>query len=81
MGSKCLAVPKPKSLIFAEPTHENLTETPEQAPEGAGHGRPDFCEARSGMTEYMDSKEVIVCLIYGNWCLIFIDMFRKYKSW
>ena len=74
-------VPTPMSVPEAawinKPLHnENLTETLEHAPEGAGHGRPNFCEARSGMTEYMDSKEVIVCLIYGNWCLLFIDMFR-----
>lgn len=37
-----------------------LTETPEQAPEGSGHGRPDFCESRSGMTEYEKSTEVFV---------------------
>ena len=58
-------VPTPMSVPEAawinKPLHnENLTETLEHAPEGAGHGRPNFCEARSGMTEYVDSNEVIV---------------------
>ncbi len=58
-------VPTPMSLPEAawinKPLHvENLTETPEQAPEGAGHGRPDLCEARSGTTEYGYDNEVII---------------------
>ena len=52
-------MPAPEAVWINKPLHhEHLTETPEKAPEGAGHGRPDFCEARSGMTEHTNNNEV-----------------------
>ena len=60
-GKMPTPMPFPEAAWINKPLHnENLTETPEKAPEGAGHGRPDFCEARSGMTEYGENMEVIV---------------------
>jgi len=60
-GKMSTPMPLPEAAWINKPLHnENRTETPEKAPEGAGHGRPDFCEARSGMTEYGEDTEVIV---------------------
>jgi len=42
--------PRPVSEIVWINNYD-LTETPaKQAPEGAGQGRPDFCEAKTGMS-------------------------------
>ena len=58
-GKMPTPMPVPEAVWINKPLHhENLTETPEKAPEGAGHGRPDFCEARSGMTEHTDNNKV-----------------------
>ena len=58
-GKMPTPMPVPEAVWINKPLHhENLTETPEKAPEGACHGWPDFCEARSGMTEHTDNNKV-----------------------
>lgn len=47
-------VPRPRPLpeaAWINKPSPDLAETPVKAPEGAGHGRPDFCKARPGMAE------------------------------
>jgi len=47
-------IPRPRPLpeaAWINKPSPDLAETPAKAPEGAGHGRPDFCKARPGMAE------------------------------